>query len=355
MSAYDLKPKWLPDEKVIATKLGWEHKDTGEVLVSFASVGGLPSAKDSVFMQRHHLEMPKAVTPVPTGELLSSITPEETLRGTTNQQSGAAGSTDITEGTLNKVGEILNPSQNSPQTPAASSESSSSATQPAASSEQSQPQPQTSNLIKFTFRGVESSANEIASTGSPTVKLKSLLNAPRSGDPEGWTGPFGEEDGHGIMRARGSDDKGFRYIETEGFESDGSQKVTLVFPFKMAKGGTNSSAFAISAFKERNPVNPSVLITNGDDGFKIRSYETLKVNGEAITATKVYPYDKWHVVEMTINTGSENAFDRVRIGTNQNGNTMRNITIGEGTEFIVGDLSQEAQERIKSLITTYVQ
>ncbi len=49
MSAYDLKPKWLPDEKVVATKLGYEHKDTDEILVSFASVGGLPGAKESIF------------------------------------------------------------------------------------------------------------------------------------------------------------------------------------------------------------------------------------------------------------------------------------------------------------------
>ena len=62
MSAYDLKPKWLPDEKVVATKLRYEHKDTGEVLVSFASVSGLPNAKASVFMQKHHLEE-KAVAP----------------------------------------------------------------------------------------------------------------------------------------------------------------------------------------------------------------------------------------------------------------------------------------------------
>ena len=68
MSAYDLKPKWLPDNKVIATKLGWEHKDTGEVLVSFASVGGLPNAEESVFMKLHKLNTPPTGTP-PTGTL----------------------------------------------------------------------------------------------------------------------------------------------------------------------------------------------------------------------------------------------------------------------------------------------
>ena len=49
MSTYDLKPKWLPDEKVVATKLGYEHKDTDEILVSFAFVGGLPGAKFNIF------------------------------------------------------------------------------------------------------------------------------------------------------------------------------------------------------------------------------------------------------------------------------------------------------------------
>lgn len=49
MSTYDLKPKRLPDEKVVATKLGYEHKDTDEILVSFASVGGLPGAKFNIF------------------------------------------------------------------------------------------------------------------------------------------------------------------------------------------------------------------------------------------------------------------------------------------------------------------
>ena len=33
--SFDLKPKWLPDEKVVTTKLGYEHKDTDEILVSF--------------------------------------------------------------------------------------------------------------------------------------------------------------------------------------------------------------------------------------------------------------------------------------------------------------------------------
>ena len=47
--SFDLKPKWLPDEKVVATKLGYEHKDIDEILVSFASVGGLPGAKERIF------------------------------------------------------------------------------------------------------------------------------------------------------------------------------------------------------------------------------------------------------------------------------------------------------------------
>ena len=65
MSAYDLKPKWLPNKKVIATKLGWEHKDTGEVLVSFASVGGLPNAVESVYLKKHGLTIgPSKAAPV---------------------------------------------------------------------------------------------------------------------------------------------------------------------------------------------------------------------------------------------------------------------------------------------------
>ena len=47
--SFDLKPKWLPDEKVVATKLGYEHKDIDEILVFFASVGGLPGAKERIF------------------------------------------------------------------------------------------------------------------------------------------------------------------------------------------------------------------------------------------------------------------------------------------------------------------
>ena len=384
MSAYDLKPKWLPDEKVIATKLGWEHKDTGEVLVSFASVGGLPNAVESVYLKKHGLtiepskaapvetvtppaasaEPPKAVTPAPvtpseTGTTSKTNTPAPSTESGTPTESprnnaDETGNTDISEDTLNRIGEILNPRQNESQGGTSESSGQTSSQTPSNQTTE-QPQTTTSNLIRFTFRNVEASANEVSSEGSATVKLKSILNGERLGEPEGWTGPFGTENGHNVMRTRTTEGKGFRFIETEGFESDGSKNVTLVVPFKLMKGGSDGGAFTVIPLKNTSIIVPTVLTTHGDNGFKIRAYDTLKIDGEKVNANKEYPYDKWHVAEIVISANQANAFNKVRFGANQNANTSRNVLIGDGTEFIVGELTQEAQERIKALVTSYTQ
>lgn len=361
MSAFDLKPKWLPDEKVIATKLGWEHKDTGEVLVSFASVGGLPNAKESIFMQRHHLETQKTVAPKPTGELLSSVTTDEILRG----KPGETSSSDISRETLNKVDNILNPQPASPNPTEAqpvAPTNNDAVTQPAVppvatpnpapvTPETSvvTPQPAETNTIRFTF---ERSSGDETSDTSNTVKLKSVINAVRAGDPEGWTGAFIDVDGHKAIRTLSSEGKGTRFIESEGFTSDGSTDVTMIVPFRMSAGGSNSSAYAFAMMKDRNIINPSLITTNEEAGFKVRFYDTITINNSAVKSTTAYPFDKWHVAVLKVDANEANAFDKIRIGTNQNGNTARHITIGDGFEIVKGDSSKVA-EKVNALITAY--
>ena len=225
--SFDLKPKWLPDEKVVATKLGYEHKDTGEVLVSFASVGGLPNAEASVFMQLHHLKTQKTVAPKPTGELLSSVTPTEILNG----EKGEAPSSDISKETLDKVDNILNPK---PATPVE--------TQPPAQPVVPAETATSGNTIRFTF---ERSTGDETSDTSNTVKLKSVISSVKAGDPEGWTGAFVDVDGHKAIRTLSSEGKGTRFIESEGISSDGSSDIAMIVPFRMSAGGSTNISSAL--------------------------------------------------------------------------------------------------------------
>lgn len=55
MSFLTQKPKHYKDEEIIATRMGWELKKTGEILSSFAFAGGLPNAVESVYLKKHGL------------------------------------------------------------------------------------------------------------------------------------------------------------------------------------------------------------------------------------------------------------------------------------------------------------
>ena len=55
---------------------------------------------------------------------------------------------------------------------------------------------------------------------------------------------------------------------------------------------------------------------------------------------------------MKVGANEANAFDKIRIGTNQNGNIARHITIGDGFEIVKGDISN-VSEKVNVLMTVY--
>ena len=67
MSFLTTKPKHYKDSEIVATRLGWELKKTGEILSSFASAGGLPNPVESVYLKKRGLtiEPPKAAPAEP--------------------------------------------------------------------------------------------------------------------------------------------------------------------------------------------------------------------------------------------------------------------------------------------------
>lgn len=223
------------------------------------------------------------------------------------------------------------------------------AEQPATVETPSEVKPETA--IKFTFDGLEATAAE-AVDSVETAKLKTILNAPKAGEPEGWAGAFGEEDGHKVMRTMTTADKGVRFIETEGITSDGAADTAIIVPFKAAKGGNAGSAYAVAVLKDKTAVNPALLVTNEESGFKLRHYADLTINGKAVDPKQTYEYGKWYVAALTVKAGEANAYDKVRFGTNQNGNTGRNITIGAGVEFVSGDTSNVAA-KVAALMVEY--
>lgn len=355
MSFLTQKPKHYKDSEIIATRMGWELKKTGEILSSFAFAGGLPNPVESVYLKKHGLtiEPPRAAPAEP------ATTPRVEVPTV-----GETPSSDISKETLNEVDKILNPQPASPNpaetqpaqptvppvvnTPSpapVTSETNVVTPQPVAPAETTT----SGNTIRFTF---ERSTGDETSDTSGTVKLKSVINVVRAGDPEGWTGAFVDVDGHKAIRTLSSEGKGTRYIESEGFTSDGSTDVTLIVPFRMSAGGSSGGAYAFIMMKDRNVINPSLTVTNEEAGFKVRFYESITINDSAIKPTTAYPFDKWHIAVLKVSADEANAFDKIRIGTNQNGNTARHITIGDGFEIVKGD-SSKVSEKVNALMTAY--
>ena len=106
------------------------------------------------------------------------------------------------------------------------------------------------------------------------------------------------------------------------------------------------------AMKDKNVIKPPLLTTNEESGFKIQFYDTVTINDTAIKPTTVYPFDKWHVAVLKVGANEANAFDKIRIGTNQHGNTARHITIGDGFEILKGN-SSKVSEKVDALMTAY--
>ena len=210
-------------------------------------------------------------------------------------------------------------------------------------------QPAKTNTIRFTFE--HSTGDETYDT-SNTVKLKSVINSVRAGDPEGWTGAFVDVDGHKAIRTLSSQGKGTRFIESEGISSDGSTDVAVIVPFRMSAGGSSGPAHSFALVKDVNIINPPLSTTNEEGGFKIRFYNTITINNDAIKPTTAYEFDKWYVAVLKVDANEANAFDKIRIGTNQHGNTARHITIGDGFEIVKGDISN-VSEKVNALMTAY--
>ena len=182
--------------------------------------------------------------------------------------------------------------------------------------------------------------------------MKSVINAVKAGDPEGWTGAFVDVDGHKAIRTLSSEGKGTRFIESEGISSDGSSDIAMIVPFRMSAGGSSVSTYSFAMMKGVNIINPSLITVNEAAGFKIRFFDTLTINDNAIKPTTVYEFDKWYVAVMKVGANEANAFDKIRIGTNQHGNTARHITIGDGFEIVKGDIS-DVSKKVNALMTAY--
>ena len=159
-------------------------------------------------------------------------------------------------------------------------------------------------------------------------------------------------DGHKAIRTLSSAGKGIRFIESEGISSDGSTDITMIVPFRMSAGGSTSISSAFAMIKDTNIINPSLITTNELAGFKIKFYDTVTINKDIIKATTVYEFDKWYVAVLKVSANEANAFDKIRIGTNQNGNTARHIAIGDGFEIVKGD-SSKVSEKVDALMTAY--
>lgn len=225
---------------------------------------------------------------------------------------------------------------------------------PPANSDQAQSQPavKPETSIKFTFDGVETTATEaVGSDGA--AKLKTLNNSIKSGEPESWVGAFGEVDGHKVMFASAAGtDKGVRYIESDGIGSDGSSDSAIIVPIKISATSSNGGGFSAVVLNGRNIVNSGLLVTDADGGFKLRPVDGTTVNGQPISPAKIYEYDKWHVAVITIKSGEERRFDKVRFGLNHAGNSGRSVTIGAGIEFVQGDISKAA-DKAAALMAKY--
>ena len=73
MSFLTRKPKHYKDSEIIATRMGWELKKTGEILSSFAFAGGLSDPVDSEYIKKHSLMIVKTST----GDAVIRFSPPE--------------------------------------------------------------------------------------------------------------------------------------------------------------------------------------------------------------------------------------------------------------------------------------
>ncbi|OFO38455.1 hypothetical protein HMPREF3047_07015 [Neisseria sp. HMSC075C10] len=198
----------------------------------------------------------------------------------------------------------------------------------------------TETSIKFTFNGLKSSATEAIGSNSE-ARLTSVINALRAGEPEGWTGAFGEEGNIRYMKAQaGENGRGHRYIESSGVSAATGTPTTVIMPFKLEKGGTPGAAFILLPMTGESSAVGGVTATHGENGFTLRMPENATVDGKVNRAGNTYSYGEWHIAVVPWNT----AFDKIRIGTSHVANTGRTVRIGAGFEIVQGDVSKAADK-----------
>lgn len=202
--------------------------------------------------------------------------------------------------------------------------------------------------VVFDFGNVAADAAEVESNG---IKMKTLINVARLGEPLDWAGAFKEVSGKKAMVTAASTGKGTRYIETEGFASVEGKDSYAIIPFKTFKGGTPNAAYSIFPLNDNTPVNAGLIVTNGENGCNMRSLNGTTINGKIPVITDSYDYDKWYIACVKIANGT--AFNKLRIGSSPNLNTARIMAVGAGVEFVTGATADEIANKVKALMTTY--
>ena len=202
--------------------------------------------------------------------------------------------------------------------------------------------------VVFDFANVAADAAEVESNG---IKMKTLINVARLGEPLDWAGAFKEVSGKKAMVTAASTGKGTRYIETEGFASVEGKDSYAIIPFKTFKGGTPNAAYSIFPLNDNTPVNAGLIVTNGEKGCNMRSLNGTTINGKIPVINDSYDYDKWYIACVKIANGT--AFNKLRIGSSPNLNTARIMAVGAGVEFVTGATADEIANKVKALMTTY--
>lgn len=202
--------------------------------------------------------------------------------------------------------------------------------------------------VVFDFANVAADAAEVESNG---IKMKTLINVARLGEPLDWAGAFKEVSGKKAMVTAASTGKGTRYIETEGFASVEGKDSYAIIPFKTFKGGTPNAAYSIFPLNDNTPVNAGLIVTNGENGCNMRSLNGTTINGKIPVITDSYDYDKWYIACVKIANGT--AFNKLRIGSSPNLNTARIMAVGAGVEFVTGATADEIANKVNALMTTY--
>ncbi|WNU98187.1 hypothetical protein RSJ68_05580 [Neisseria sp. DTU_2020_1000833_1_SI_GRL_NUU_006] len=294
---------------------------------------------DAIKQKSFEMQLEALKTEMAAMKAAGTVTPS--LANTPQSDSGSQGATATAQPTTPVAPAPTTPAPVTPANPLTNSDQA-----------QSQPAAKPETSIKFTFDGVAVTATEIVGSNG-TSKLKTENNSIKSGEPDEWVGAFGEVDGHKVMFASAAGtDKGVRYIESDGIASDGSSDSAIIVPIKISATSSNGGAFAAIVLNGRNIVNSGLLVTDADGGFKLRPVDGTTVNGQPISAQKIYEYDKWHVAVITVKSGDERRFDKVRFGINHVSNSGRSATIGAGIEFVQGDISKAA-EKAATLMTEY--